>query len=257
MVDLTYLRRKRVRKTVALVGSISAACAIVIGAVAALGQYASPLTIKTTNSNASVGLKKEINATETKSFLVADNAPAYTEYTDALIQDHEKIDSEISKSALSGDGTSTLYYKYTFYVTNIGDNDADYEVLLSINRNESNTKEFDLTDTLRVRFYENKDLSQHNYKTYAKTRVITEGGEYKRVPEHISTPDSPYAEPFIDSSSVLRSTLKGLKPNEVIRYTFVLWLEGEDPDSSGPAPTTSSLALGVNISAHEATTEAK
>ena len=41
-------------------------------------------------------------------------------------------------------------------------------------------------------------------------------------------------------------------PSATTRYTFVMWIEGEDKQSTGEAPVDSSIALGVNISAHEA-----
>lgn len=253
MVDLTYLRKKRVRRAVAIVGGVCAAGVIALGAVSALGLQAAPLTIKLSNSNAALGLKRTKAATEAKTFLLAEDCPPYTEHTASLLPTDEKLDSEVSESAFSGDQTSTLYYKYTFYVVNTLESAADYEVVLSINRNDSNTKEFDLTDVLRVRFYENRDLSQHNSKTYAKAKVVTEGGEYKQVPEHISDDSSPLAEMFESGSTILRSEVKNVTKEDTIRYTFVMWLEGYDHDSFGKnAPTDSSLSLGVNISAHEA-----
>ena len=39
------------------------------------------------------------------------------------------------------------------------------------------------------------------------------------------------------------------------RYTFIVWIEGNDPECIGEAPLESKLNLGVSISSYEAKEE--
>ena len=258
MVDLNIIRKRKARKIVAIVALVSTACLVVLGAVALLGQRAAPLTILLNNSGASLALAESSEEEAPKaSFLLAKDTPGYTEYDGRALEhisDTEEIDSELSTTLLTPDRNSTLYYKYTFYVCNTGSAVADYKLSLDISYPNRNVRDFDLADILRVRFYENKDLSKHEYKTYANATSTydAESGTYVKSPSHITTSDSDFAEMFESNKVILTSEVSALAPNEKIRYTFLFWLEGNDPDSEGKeAPIGSSLALGVNISAHE------
>lgn len=261
MVDFTFLRKKRVRKVALIIGTISLAGAVVVGAVAALGQHAAPMTVKLNNSNVSLGLTTEEASDSYQAFLIGSDAGksiGYTEYYCSGLPDDSVLDSEISngdESSLTSDKLSFKYYKYTFYLTNTGEQDAEYEVSMNINRNTSDTKEFDLSSILRVRVYENSDLSQHSNETFAKAKSYRneQTGELEYTEELVSY-DIPgvYATKFIDSKTVMKREGKIIHPKEKVRYTFVMWLEGYDHDSDNvKAPKFSSLALGVNISAHE------
>lgn len=260
MVNLSLIAKRKAKKIVAVVGACCLGACTVIGAIALLGQKAAPLTVELNNSGAKLALC-ETSAVEAdkRTFLLAKNAPSYSEFNGNALPQYEKVtefDSELSESILSSDKKSTLVYKYTFYVTNTGTNAADYLLSLNISNPNRSANNFDLADILRVRFYENSDLSLHNYKTYAKATQTydEETGTYIQGKEHITDMDSPLVdENFVSNKVVLESTIKGVLPQSMIRYTFVFWLEGNDPDSEGKeAPVGSSLVLGVNISAHEA-----
>ncbi len=259
MVDFKLIRKRKTKKIVAISGSAALGACIVIGAIALLGQKASPLTVELNNSGANLTLCETSESLDKKSFLLAEGAPSYTEFNGNALPSYElttEFDSELSKSILSPDKKSTLVYKYTFYVRNNGNKPADYKLSLNLSYPNRAADTFDLADILRVRFYENSELTSHDYKTYAKARQVwdEESSSYVPEKEHITDLESPLVdENFVSNKVILESDVKGFLPESVIRYTFVFWLEGNDLDSEGKvAPVGSSLILGVSIGAHEA-----
>ena len=258
MVDLHYIHRRKARRIIAAIAGACTATAMVFMAIALLGQRAAPLTITLTNSGAQLALSTTAEEKSNAVYLVADAVPSYDEYAEEqLILENEnlEVDDENTFSRLTLNEQSTLFFKYTFYVTNNGSKDADYDLSLSMSQpSHDASNRFDLDSVLRVRFYENKNLDEHKYTTYAKKSKnyhIDENGE-KSWKERVSdVEESGYAEEFINSSLILKSTVTNLRPQEKVRYTFVFWIEGSDPQCEGEAPVNSALILGVEIGAHE------
>ncbi len=257
MLDRTYIRKRRTRR---IIGAIAGACAglsLIFIAIALLGQRAAPLTITLTNSGASLSLSTAESGDNSTVYLVADTVPSYDEYSEQqLIYENEnlEVDNENTYSRLTLNEKSTLFFKYTFYVTNNGNKSADYDLALNMSqRTHEASNRFDLDSVLRVRFYENRDLDEHNYVTYAKKSKTPhkEGDEISWKEKVSDVEESGYAEEFVNSNLILKSTVTNLKPNEKVRYTFVFWIEGSDPECSGEAPVDSALILGVEIGAHE------
>ena len=256
MVNLQYIRRRRIRRIIAAVGISCAATAIVIGAIALLGQRASPLTVTLVNSGASLSLSTEQEGGEGRVYLVADKVPGYVEYTEGQFEFLTKeLDDEHTYSEFAEKESGTLFFKYTFFVSNKGSGEADYDLTLNISNPTKNaSNRFELDSILRVRFYENKNLEEHNYTTYAKRSAdphIDENGE-QSWKEQIAGDGSGYAEEFLSTKVVLKSQVRNLQPGEQVRNTFVFWLEGLDPECQGEPPVNSALILGVEVSAHEA-----
>ena len=98
------------------------------------------------------------------------------------------------------------YIAYTFYVENTGDDTVDYYSEIIIDEVFKN-----LDDAIRIRVYRNGEQT-----TYAK---LGKNGN----PEANTTP-------FQSDSLVEQKHVKGLKPNEIHKYTIVVWLEGSDPE---------------------------
>ncbi len=258
MVDLKYIRKRKTRRIIAAVGTSCAATALIFIAIALLGQRAAPLTITLTNSGAQLALSNYLDEDSNAIYLVADSTPSYTEYCEEqllLVNNDIEIDDENAQARITPNGQATLFYKYTFYVTNKGGASADYDLSLSMSQPTKNaTNRYDVDSILRVRFYENKNLDEHNYVTYAKKSAephTDENGEESWKERVSAVEDSGYAEEFINSKTILTSTVTDLKPKEKVRYTFVFWLEGDDPQCMGEAPIDSALILGVEISAHK------
>ncbi len=259
MVDLKYIRKRKTRRIIAAVGASCAATAIIFMAIALLGQRSAPLTITLSNSGAQLALSNFLEEDSNAIYLVADQTPSYTEYCEEqliLANNDLEIDDENAQGRVTPNGQATLFYKYTFYVTNRGGNAANYDLTLSMSQPAKKaTNRYDVDSILRVRFYENKDLTKHDYVTYAKKSAEPhkdeETGEISWKERVSAVEDSGYAEEFLNSKVILTSTVNDLQPKEKVRYTFVFWLEGDDPQCMGEAPIDSALILGVEISARK------
>ncbi|MBR0450323.1 MAG: hypothetical protein IIX30_05870 [Clostridia bacterium] len=97
------------------------------------------------------------------------------------------------------------YLAYTFYLKNSGGEEADIRAELDI------TSVFrDVDKAIRIRLYKNG-----NYVTYASPR---DDGE----PEANATL-------FAEERKAFSVLEENVQPEEIIKYTFVVWLEGSDP----------------------------
>lgn len=105
-----------------------------------------------------------------------------------------------------GSHNGDSYLVYTFYIENTGDEIASYtrEVII-----DDVIKDVDAA--IRVRIYKNGE-----YLTYAK---LSSEGEVE-----------PNTVPFIDDKIIMSEDVTNFKPNDIDKYTIVLWIEGEDPD---------------------------
>lgn len=105
-----------------------------------------------------------------------------------------------------GSHNGDSYLVYTFYIENTGDEVASYtrEVII-----DDVIKNVDAA--IRVRIYKNGE-----YLTYAK---LSSEGEVE-----------PNTVPFIDDNIIMSEDVTNFKPNDIDKYTIVLWIEGEDPD---------------------------
>ena len=112
----------------------------------------------------------------------------------------EKLESD------GGVHNGANYLAYTFYLKNSGEAAADIRSDLDIT---SALKGAD--EAIRVRVYRNGIDT-----TYAK---IAKDGN----PEEGTTP-------FVDATKAFSTIEENVQPNEIIKYTFVVWLEGNDPE---------------------------
>ena len=105
-----------------------------------------------------------------------------------------------------GSHNGDSYLVYTFYIENTGDEVAGYtrEVII-----DDVIKNVDAA--IRVRIYKSGE-----YLTYAK---LSSEGEVE-----------PNTIPFIDNKIIMSEDVTNFKPNDIDKYTIVLWIEGEDPD---------------------------
>lgn len=112
------------------------------------------------------------------------------------------IDSE-------GDGSHNgeNYIAYTFYVENRGKDIVDYWSEIVIDDVIKN-----VDDAVRVILYQNGEKT-----LYAKKSPLTNEAEKDTTP-------------FYSEESVFIRQRKDFKPNDVDKYTIVIWLEGDDPE---------------------------
>ena len=282
MYDLILVRRRRRRRIAALV---SLFCSIGVSAlviVSFLGQYTGTFTVSLTNSSVRLSLCDKEAFDNPTSYLRIDKLDLFEEYTYVNIL-HEDLDDESKaydfgahtievKNKQTGEITQKnvlSYFKYTFYVGNIGSKAAQYNLKINILECTQALDGRTLDDTLRIMVYEN-DLDDtysldpvHNVDVYAKESVRThtdlEGNKTRR--EFVSTPTAssvedenhPLATSFEDVKTVVTYKRGGFYAGQIRRYTLVSWLEGEDLDSTNQseAPEGATLKLGVEITAYE------
>lgn len=126
---------------------------------------------------------------------------------------------------LDGNNSGDNYLAYTFYVFNSGIENLDYSMKFEI---ENKSKKLD--EAIRIRFYVNDVLT-----TYAKKNSLTGEAENGTV--------------AFESDKVITShTITDFAPNQVTKYSIVLWVEGEDIDCTNDkigGSITLSMAFSV------------
>ena len=275
MYDKLFVRKKRRRRIAALVSLISSIGITSLVIVSFLGRFTGTFTVSLANSSVKLSLCQKEAFDNPTSYLRIEKLDLFEEYTYSSLPKQEILDNEETPydyGCYTNDkGESIMrYLKYTFYVKNMGGKTAQYDLKVNLlDRNKSTDgSERTLDDTLRVMVYENDVIESsgetyHNEDVYAKEsaeyNIDIEGNRTRR--EFIST--YPYlneedekhrlAKTFENSSRVTTYTRPGFLQGQLRRYTIVVWLEGEDPQSEfvKDAPVGASLKLGVEITAYE------
>lgn len=287
MYDYVLVRRRRRRKIAALVSLICSIGVTALIIVSFLGQYTGTFTVSLTNSSVRLSLSETQSFANPTSYLRIDKLNLFEESTYVNVIDEDLDDEnkaydcgqhEIKIKQKDGSFTTKQvlsFFKYTFYVGNLGSKAAQYDMkvqLLECNASTDGTNRT-LDDTLRVMIYENdiddnNNSGVHNVDVYAKESVGTNfdinGDVTKR--EFISTPPNRYATgpQTEDENHPLAISFENPKiihtysrdrffASQIRRYTIVSWLEGEDRDSvsSKGNPVGATLKLGVEITAYE------
>ena len=274
MYDLQYVRKRRRRKIAAVVAFFATIGVTSLIITSFLGHTTGTFTVAVVNSSVSLALSKTEDFAEQTSYLRIDTLPKLSETTyDSLpaadILDNEEVtykDLIIPGETEKDDYLELL--KYTFYVKNVGNTVARYNLNVNIS---DRTKAIDgtgrvLDDTLRVMVFEN-DPSQEGRneptiyaKEAAEYNYDIEGNRTRR--EFISTYPSgsnqeddehKLAETFLPGQTVAKYSVGNFKRNDLKRYTIVIWLEGEDPQSTNDKqfPEGATVKLGVDIAAYE------
>ena len=125
------------------------------------------------------------------------------EYMDNITEGWIPFDSLILKE---GDNSEDNYISYTFFVKNDGKDNVSYKTKIVI---ESVIKNVD--EAVRVALYTNGEK-----KVYAK-----KAKNGKAEPNTIS---------FFSNHLIMQQERDNIKPDEIDRYTVIVWLEGKDPE---------------------------
>ena len=282
MYDLSYVKKRRRRKIAALVSLFTAIGITSLIIVSFLGRTVGTFSVKLTNTDVRLSLSEKADFKNASSYLHIDKVPmlretSFVNLPDASILDNEETpvisDENIAGYDEKGKPNSIYFVKYTFYIRNTGNSIARYNLSVNISdsqRSLDGTNRY-IDDTLRIMVYENDATADgsHDYRVFAKESdqynyVKNDKGEYDRtmrefvsiIPDdHKEDPDNGYilAESFISASTAIKIEKGNFAKNDVMRYTLVVWLEGEDPDTDNSElpPEGASLKLGVDIAAYE------
>ena len=276
MYDQLLVKKRRRRRIAALVSLISGIGISSLVLVSFLGRFTGTFTVKLANSSVKLSLSDKESFENPTSYLSIEKLDLFEETTYTALPKQEILDNEetpYNEGSYTNDkGEAVMrYLKYTFYVMNMGGKTAKYDLKVTlVDRNKSTDgTERTLDDTLRIMIYENdvvEDTSGEKYHTTgifakeaAEYNIDKEGNRTRR--EFVSTypylneedDDHPLATSFENSSVVTTYTRGGFLQGQNRRYTLVVWLEGEDPQSEylKEAPVGASIKLGVEITAYE------
>ena len=107
------------------------------------------------------------------------------------------------------------YVAYTFYVKNMGDETTslEYETQITVNKNN-------LDKAIRVMI-----ISQIDGKREDSIYMLPDTQEAVYV-------DMPECKYFINERLIMRERVDYFFPEQVLKFTVFLWLEGQDPDTT-------------------------
>lgn len=259
MVNLDYVKKRR-RKKIANITLIASTLTIIVFVIIAfLGRSVGTFTVGLHQNKAVLTLSEKKDFSSSSSFLRVREVPTLDEYTirgNSRLNEDELIDNESTDvyfgSEVDGMGNRDRYdfFKHTFYIKNISSIDTTYNFelkILQLKSPQNNATELD--EVLRVKLYENIEDDEHNYKIFAKKRFGN--NEYIwQDPDYNEEHSLDYAYPF-EGDRLITSFNKDINRDQIIRYTVVFWLEGNDPNSKGEYPLGSGIRLGIDIQAYE------
>ena len=119
--------------------------------------------------------------------------------------------------AIDGNDSGDNYLCYTFYLKNAGEGTVTFEYSIVIVN-----MTLDIEKAVRLRLitkYNGGETTKTDYARISSTK--DEKGNF--VPE-------PNTTPFREKNTIMWDTKEDFAPNDVMKYTVVMWLEGPDPE---------------------------
>lgn len=277
MVFPTEYAHKRKRKTiVAFILLASQFMIVVFVIISFLGSSVGRYTVSLEPNRAALTLAIDNSFTDQTTLLRATSLDSARAESVDFLPDHDVLDNATGQGShngnifdLDGNILYSNYFAYTFYIKNLGNTSIDYQVNMALLQDKNIIDgAMPIEDYVRIRLYQNMESTSevtHNYRSFAKTtnyiifdtdnnRINGEciGNALKTPPYTCSASkpeNSARAEEFVTSSEITTYDYLQFLPGEVIRYTIVIWLEGDDPDCTFLPPTGASMEFGMNISA--------
>ncbi len=269
MYELDYVKKRKRRRVVLIGTSVGAMGVSVFTIVSFLGRFVGTFTVSVNNGEVNLSLSESSTFDNPQSLLRLENLPSYDESTFTALPDHASLDNEETpytygavRDPETNEIASLNFFKYTFFVKNVGTTIARYQISYNITENKPAEDGRSLEDTIRVMIFDNEaDSDDHSYTVYAKeaaeTNYLADGSTTMQefIAEYpyndTEDEDHPLAEAFTSSTVVTDYVVSMFAPNDMRRITLVTWLEGYDPQSKDNPPVGASLKLGVTINAYE------
>jgi hypothetical protein len=271
MIALEHVKRRFRRRVVAIATGIAATGVLTMGIVAFLGRHVGTFTIALDTAHVELSLSKTSDFADPQSYLYVNEMHAYSEFKYSGLPSSSEIDNEETDHTLgairnpdTGEITSMKFFKYTFFLRNVGMTPASYTMKVLIYDDTPATDGRLVSDTLRLQLYANDAESpdSHESKFSAKpavdNNVDPETGE-ETPSEYVSAgPERPseyfgLCERFESDSVITTYSVPIMDRDETTRFTLVAWLDGYDPQSKSSlnAPLGATIRLGVEINAYE------
>ena len=230
-----------------------------------LGRFVGTFTVSLETRNVELTLSEKADLSNQSSYLRVNSIAPFQEFTysDFSIYGDEVIDSDKSSIDLggnqdaNGDVESLNFFKYTFFVGNIGGKPAQYDLSLNVVEDVVSSDNRSLLDTVRVMVYEDGEKEVYA-KGQTKPHTDENGNASYASPISVDKdeandlhPFMGYAKEFVSSDVVAAFSSVGIDVGQVKRYTIVTWLEGFRSSSDQLAPKGATIKLGVEINAYE------
>ena len=265
MYELEYVRKRKRRKFIALGAGVSTTVITSMAIISFLGRFVGTFTVSLETRNVELTLSEKADLSNQSSYLRVNSIAPFQEFTysDFSIYGDEVIDSDKSSIDLggnqdaNGDVESLNFFKYTFFVGNIGGKPAQYDLSLNVVEDVVSSDNRSLLDTVRVMVYEDGEKEVYA-KGQTKPHTDENGNASYASPISVDKdeandlhPFMGYAKEFVSSDVVAAFSSVGIDVGQVKRYTIVTWLEGFRSSSDQLAPKGATIKLGVEINAYE------
>jgi hypothetical protein len=269
-----YVKRRKKKIIAWFFFGIGGTGCLILGILAFLGQTSGNFSIKlneTDQAQLAMATASDFNDGSSTSYLRAEGLTSADVMAADILPEDAQLDSDVG-----GSKNGPNYLAYTFYIKNTSTEKVSYNVSVNIDDYRSPYNQaVSLIAILRLRVYENLEISDtinHNMTTYGKsssTPFVKDDGttEYrdpislcsvladgtKILPTDISgnmkAENVGWAEPFVSNNIACSRQYSDLAKNGIVRYTVVMWLEGNDPDCIGQEPQGSSVTFSMHFTA--------
>lgn len=256
MYDFSLVKKKKRNKRVAIASGIGAVGVTALIIVSFLGHSVGSFTVNLKNEGVSLTMDTSSSFEKSTSYLNPTGFGSlvgqctYSNFLTSSLS-FDMIDNEETTFEIGNDSKGGLkFFKFTFFLKNNGSNPAGYDMDIKILNNKAPTNNAASLDQY-LRFMVFEEGREPVVYARRSNTVFDDNGNYAK--EYISgkPEQSNYfgeAEPFIDDINLISINNK-LVPSETRRYTYLLWLEGEDPEGN-VIPKNASLRIGATINAY-------
>ena len=269
-----YARKRRRKIFASFMLLVSTIALVTFIMIAFIGNEVGRYTIQLKSNNTQLTMDYSRDFTRPTTLLRAESLEKVYPIMSDSLPDDDEIDNQAGSHNGEyrdpyGEFVHSLYFAYTFFVKNTGETPADYQVWIRLKTSTSaNPEEVPIEEYVRVRVYENRDYGEeaaltHENQTFAKrtNQLIYDEYDQPIYRECIARTSDDYktcsadkpinavrAEEFLNIQEITRYEIEAFPPEAVMRYTIVIWLEGDDPDCQGQIPQDASLEFSMDIS---------
>ena len=165
MVEQRYVKKRKRRKLVAFFSSVATLGMGALVLVSFLGNYSGSFTVSLNKGNVKISLSDRQNFGDGEgegesgnvgSFLKVDDLKPFDQMTFLSLPRHELIDNQDTTYLMGENSSKTLnFFKYTFFVKNMGSISADYNLTVKITDSIPSVEGIRLDSMLRVMLFAN------------------------------------------------------------------------------------------------------
>lgn len=232
----TLFKIKRVSTTII---AITAVISAVVGFVTFYASQVGNFVISTTNKEYYLFLSETVGFEDPLTVLTAKGVDNFDNTT------YNWLDFDFI-SAVDGSSNSPRHLGYSFYVCNMSTSMVHYNAKLTIERMYKNVDKALWVKVIETRYdTEGKPIVSDTVYAAPVTGSVDRQQE-TALADPIRGGIIPVN--FTSNSTVFDYDVRNVRSMEIVRYTIVLWLEGEDPDCSDEIKL-GSMRLSLNFSA--------